>query len=283
MNRSYVNVIDPATGARPYPSYGQIELRAKDGNSTFEALQIAARRYLAQGWLLSANYMWSHAINDGSLGSGVEDDFPENVACRACERASSDQDASQSFSVASVYELPFGHGRKWLTRPAPLGAVFGRWELSGLAGGRTGLPVNITVDRSATVLPDGNSANQRPNYVSGESLTPAGGSTPGLWINPSAFSVPAVGTWGDLGRNAFRGPALWQADLAVQRRIPLREGKALELRGEFFNVLNRAQYGNPLADISAPASFGRITSLVNTTPTGSGTPRQIEIAARLVF
>ena len=283
MNRSYINVINPVTGLRPYPQFGQIELRAKDGTSEFEGLQLSAQRYLVHGWLVTTNYMWSHAINDASLGSGTEDDFPENVSCRTCERASSDQDARQSFSASTVYELPFGQGKSLLHDPGALSAIFGGWELTGVAGGRTGLPVNITVDRSATVMPDGNSANQRPNYVPGVSLVPAGGSTPNLWINPAAFAVAAAGTWGNLGRNDFRGPALWQVDIALERRIAMRERSALELRAECFNILNRAQYGNPLADISAPASFGRITSLVNTGPTGSGTPRQFEIAMRLVF
>jgi hypothetical protein len=185
--------------------------------------------------------------------------------------------------VASVYELPFGRGRTYLHDPGVLAAIFSGWEITGVAAGRTGLPVNITVDRSAAAMPDGNSGNQRPDYVPGAALTPQSGSTPGLWINPSAFKPPAAGTWGDLGRNAFRGPALWQIDMALQRRIPLRERIALEMRGEVFNMLNRPQYGNPLADISASSSFGRITSLANTSPTGSGTPRQIEIALRLVF
>jgi hypothetical protein len=139
------------------------------------------------------------------------------------------------------------------------------------------------VDRSASALPDGNSANQRPDYVGGALLTPAQGQSPTLWINLAAFTAPAKGTWGNLGRNAFRGPALWQIDTAVKRRISWNERVALELRGECFNLLNRAQFANPLADISAPSSFGRITSLVNTGPTGSGTPRQIEAAVRLVF
>jgi len=282
MNRSYINVINPLTGTRPYPQYGQIELRAKDGDSNFNGLQLQAQRYLTKGWMLTSNYMWSHAINDGSLGSGVEDDFPENVSCRRCERASSDQDARQSFAVSSVYELPFGAGKSLLTSGVA-SRIFGGWELTGVAGGRTGLPVNITVDRSASVMPDGNSANQRPNYVSGVPMVPAGGSTPLDWINIAAFSVPAAETWGNLGKNAFRGPALWQIDTALRRRFALRERVALELRAECFNLLNRAQYGNPLADISAPATFGRITTLVNTTPVGSGTPRQFELAARLAF
>ena len=229
------------------------------------------------------NYMWSHAIDDGSLGSGVEDVFPQNVSCRACERSSSVQDARQSFSVASVYELPFGHNRRFLDSPGILNTVFSGWELTGVAGGRSGLPVNINVNRSASAVPDANSANQRPNYVAGASLLPAGGQSPQNWTNIGAFSTPAAGTWGNLGRNIFRGPSLWQIDTALQRRIVLRERTAIELRGECFNLFNRAQYANPLSNISAPASFGRITSLINTGPTGSGTPRQFELAARLVF
>jgi len=283
MNRSYTNIINPLTGTRPYPQFGQIELRAKDGNGNFNALQFQAQRTLSSGWLLTANYMWSHALNDGSLGSGVEDDFPENVSCRRCEYASSDQDARQSFSFSALYQLPFGRGKSMLRNKGVLTAIFGGWEWSGLAGGRTGLPVNITVDRSASVMPDGNSANQRPNLVLGVPLIPPGGQAPLHWINPAAFSVPVAKTWGNLGKNVFRGPALWQIDTAIQRHITLHERLALELRGECFNLFNRAQYGNPLADSSATATFGEITSLVNTTPTGSGTPRQFEIAAKLVF
>ena len=283
MNRSYVNVINPLTGARPYPQFGMIELRAKDGNGEFDALQLQAQRTFSRGWLLTANYMWSHALTDGSLGSGVEDGFPENVSCRRCEHASSDQDARHSFSISSLYQLPFGHGKNMLHDNGILTAIFGGWEWSALAGGRTGIPVNITVDRSASAMPDGNSANQRPNRVLGVPMTPAAGQTPLHWINLAAFSTPAPQTWGNLGKNAFRGPALWQIDTAIQRHITLHERLALELRGECFNLFNRAQYGNPLADISATSTFGQITSLVNTTPTGSGTPRQFEIAAKLVF
>ena len=283
MNRSYVNVLNPITGTRPYPQFGQIELRAKDANSEFNALQVFGRRYFTRGWLMTANYMWSHAINEGALGSGVEDVFPENVSCRLCERSSSDQDAKHSFSLSNVYQLPFGAAKPYLQSLGLLRTLLGGWEISGIVGGRSGLPVNITVDRSSSVMPDGNAGNQRPDYVSGMPLTPPGGSTPLRWINPAAFAVPAARAWGNLGRNAFRGPALWQWDAAVQRRFAVSERFAFELRGECFNLFNRAQYANPLADISAPGMFGRITSLVNTGPTGSGTPRQFELAARFLF
>ncbi|HLY15918.1 MAG TPA: TonB-dependent receptor [Bryobacteraceae bacterium] len=283
MNRSYTNLIDPATGLRPYPQFGRVEFRDNESNSSFNALQAAVQRRFAQGWLAGANYMWSHAINDASLGSGVEDVFPENVSCRACDRSSSDEDARHSFSAYTVYELPWGSGRRYLSTPGWRRMLFGGWDLDAVAGGRAGLPVNITVDRPSSAMPDGNNANQRPNYVPGVPLTPVGGSTPMRWINPAAFAVPAKGAWGDLGRNAFNGPALWQIDTALAKRFAITERTRLEFRGECFNLLNRAQYGNPLADISVPASFGRITTLVNTSPTGSGTPRQFQLALRLLF
>ena len=283
MNRSYTNLIDPLAGTRPYPQFGRIEFRDNESSSSFNGLQASVQRRFAHGWLVAANYMWSHAINDASLGSGVEDVFPENVSCRACDRSSSDEDARHSFSAYTVYELPFGAGKRYLSSPGLWRTLFGGWGLNALAGGRSGLPVNITVDRASSALPDGNNNNQRPNYVPGTPLTPAGGSTPTLWINPAAFLVPAKGAWGDLGRNAFRGPALWQIDTALSKRFRITERAGLEFRGECFNLLNRAQYGNPLADISVPASFGRITTLANTSPTGSGTPRQFQLALRLAF
>ena len=87
-------------------------------------------------------------------------------------------------------------------------------------------------------------------------------------------------TW---GTTRFMVPRYGRLIRLSQKKMRAREGMALEIRGECFNLLNRAQYGNPNADISAPASFGRITTLVNNGPIGSGTPRQFQIALRLLF
>jgi hypothetical protein len=104
-----------------------------------------------------------------------------------------------------VYQIPFGAGKTYLSQPGIMRDVFGSRELASIVSAHTGLPVNITVDRSSSALPDGNSNNQRPNLVPGVSLIPPGGSTVGDWINLAAFSVPAAGTWGDLPRDFARG------------------------------------------------------------------------------
>ena len=228
------------------------------------------------GLLLSANYMWSHAINDGSLGGGETDAIsPENVFCRACERASSASDIRHFFTLNSVYAIPY-HART--LRP-----FFSGWSLSGITTARSGRPVNITISRSASVVPGGYNLTQRPDLVSGISLVPPGGSTPAQWFNPAAFAVPAPGTWGNAGRNLGRGPSLYQIDLSLTRRIALGERARFEIRAEAFNVLNRAQLGDPIGDVTVPAQFGIIQSTINTTPIGSGTPRQLQFMLRLSF
>jgi len=142
----------------------------------------------------------------------------------------------------------------------------------------------VTIDRPASSIPDGVSQNQRPNLVPGVPLTPPGGSTTAEWINPVAFVVPSPGTFGNLGRNVFRGPGIWQADISLGKRFTLGEWAGLEFKAQAFNLFNTTQLGAPQADLSAgPRNFGAILSSVNTGPVGSGTPRQIQFMLRLSF
>ena len=242
------------------------------------------RRAFQKGWLLAANYMWSHSINDDGIGGG-ESDKPQNVFCRSCEKASSDDDVRQMFNVSAVYELPFGAGKRLVAQPGIGRAIFGGWQLSGIATARTGLPVNVVINRTNSALPDQYSVSgaERPDLVPGVSLIPAGGQTPNNWINPAAFTTPASGTYGDAGRNLVRAPGLWQVDLAMAKKVSLTDRLGMQFRAEAFNVFNRAQFGSPQANLSSPLSFGVITTPVNQGATGSGTPRQFQLALRLSF
>lgn len=284
LTTTYVNTVNPVTGVRPYPQFGVIEWRGNDGNSTFNALQLNVQRAFGNGVFLSANYMWSHSINDGGVG-GNEDQRPQNVFCRSCEKASSQDDVRQVYNIAAVYDLPLGAGKRWLARPGIARALLGGWHVSGIATGRTGLPVNVVLNRADSALPDQYSMSQaeRPDLVPGVSLTPPGGRTPNDWINALAFVTPAAGTYGNAGRNLVRGPGLYQLDLSVAKKFPLTERCKMEFRVDGFNVLNRAQFANPNANLSSPLTFGVITTTVNEMATGSGTPREFQFALRLSF
>ncbi len=270
-SKSYENGINPLTGTRPLPQFSQIGTVGSWENSSYQALQMSVQRTTRSGLFLKFNYSWSHALNEDSEGGGGPA-TPQNAACIACEWGNSAFDQRQALYGSANYPLPFGQGRPW-----------GGWSLSGVNSFHTGLPLNITTTRKATATPDGNTSNQRPNFVVGVSPIPAGGQSINDWINIAAFATPANGVSGNLGRDTVTGPNLFQIDAALQKDTKISERMGLIFRVDVFNIANHPNLGSPNLNISSPATFGRISSLVNTTPVGTGGSRSFQLALRLRF
>ena len=292
LTESYVNVENPVTGLRPYPQFSQIPWRGTIGNSTYNALAVSLRRSFSHGLLASANYTWSHGIDDDSNGSGDGDSVtPQNVSCypqdaqKCGERADSAFDARHVFNGNLIYELPFGAGKKYLSQPGFMRAVFGSWQYSGVVYARTAFPVNLTTSATG---PDGNTNEQRPNLVPGQPYY-----LHGYTINPAAFCTPGTkdalypgGTcpsgFGDVPRNFLHGPGVWQIDSALSKTFPIKERVQVQFRAEVFNFLNSPQYANPDGLVGA-TDFGIIYLPLNTTPIGTGTPRQFQFLLKVKF
>jgi len=259
------NVINPLTGKRTLPNFDLVNYKGDWGVASFHGMMASLQRRSKNNLFLNVNYTLGHAINDS-------DGAPENVACRSCEKGRANYDARQNFYTSVSYPLPLGKS-----------ALLRGWELSGIGTVRTGLPLTVTISRNATALPDGNNQNQRPNLVPGVSLIPPGGSTINQWINPAAFSIPAAGTWGNLGRNTIEGPGLLQFDSALSKTIKITEGTSVSFRAEAFNLFNHPQLGKPSVNFSSLATFGRITAVSNSSPIGTGTARSMQLAVRFTF
>ena len=307
FRRSYTNLIDPVTGVRPLPQYpSQIDTKYNQGMSIFHALQINLNRRFHNGFFIAGNYMYSHALNDGSVGAG-ESNAAENVNNFAADYSNSQYDTRHSGNMSLVYELPFGRGQRYMNNHRVADIFAGGWSVNTLLTARAGQPVNILLSSSATALPDGNNVNQRPNRVPGVPLYLPGRAVH-AWLNPAAFSVPAAGTHGNLAPNAVTGPPIWQDDATVEKTFHVTERNDVIFRAEAFNIFNRAQYGQPGSSlnintcaaaaiaacpagtavgaqyISAPASFGNITTTVNPSGlVGTGTPRELEFALRITY
>jgi hypothetical protein len=313
--RTYVNNYNYDTLIRPLPGFAQVDYKEAEGTTNFDAWQSSLQRQFHQGLGIQVNYLWSHSLNDGSTGGG-EGDYPNNVNCMGCEYANSDQDVRHSLSVNAIYDLPFGQGHS-LFNHGIAKELLGGITANSIISARSGLPINVVLNRQANyidpktgqivyVVPDGNNtdhsagvSNLRPDRVPGVSLTPPGSrsSLPGRqWINPAAFATPANNTWGNAPRNPVDGPNLWQADLGTGKKFQMGERVSAEFRGEIFNILNRSQYANPTSDFTgiatattpaalqaAQASFANTTSTINTSATGSGTPRRIQFALRITY
>jgi hypothetical protein len=299
LETNVVNLIDPATGIAQYPAFSPaIGWRGSIGASSYNGLLLSMRRPFANGLLVTANYAYTHEIDNGSNGSGDGDEIdPQNPLCLSCDRASGAWDARHVLNGNAVYALPFGRGQRMLNQGGIASAIAGNWQLTTAALARTGFPVNVLLPSSYTAA-DGATGTQRPDLVPGVSLAPPGGRTRANWINPAAFTLPA-GEFGDAPRNLLHGPGTWQIDMGAAKTISLGERAELEFRSEFYNIFNHPQLGQPQAtcDLStaAPtgcqAGFGSIINTINLntaivnpiTPVGSGTPREIQFALRLQF
>ena len=104
------------------------------------------------------------------------------------------------------------------------------------------------------------------------------------WLNPAAFAAPAPGTYGNLGAQNLLGPGVFQLDLSLSRTFAMGEGKALQLRGEAFNLPNHMNPGAPVLALNSSGSFGKIQSDISgTSGLSDGDPRIVQFAIKFIF
>jgi Carboxypeptidase regulatory-like domain/TonB dependent receptor/TonB-dependent Receptor Plug Domain len=276
-----INRVDPVTNLRPI-SENFADIFAVGGypQSNYNSMQVTFKRNLTKGLRFNANYTWAHAIDDVV---GFFQDYQDPNNARA-ERASSDQDVRQNFSLDAGYDVPFGKwfdgGPKWL--------VDG-WQLNTIAQVRSGLPV--TVRRNGGSF---GGFSFRPDVVPGVDQYCANYSVPNCQFNAAAFSNPGPGVFGNAGRNILRGPKFAQIDASIFKNTKLSETSSLQLRLEIFNLFNRANYADPSGGlvngdtntVIPTAFFGQSTSTVGNNLgglLGFGGPRQIQLSARFTF
>jgi hypothetical protein len=165
---------------------------------------------------------------------------------------------------------------------ALLDAFAGGWQLSGIHTMRSGRTVNLVYNTSGpTAVTSGlptflGGVRLRPN-LNGDPLAPESERSINNYFNRDNVTLPpATAPFGNAPRNPVRGYPFYQLDLRVQKRfpLPLRDGAALEVQVEGFNVLNKTNFGTPNGDRSSNA-FGTIRS---TFPA-----RQLQLAAKVVF
>jgi len=126
--------------------------------------------------------------------------------------------------------------------------------------------------------------NQRPNVVPGvnpivHNWSPATG-----YLNPAAFSVPADGTFGNLCRNCIYGPGYKNLDFSVTKNTQLVEKLNLQLRAEFFNILNHPNFAQPAHTVPGNGAITQTPDVAQTNPgLGGGGPRVVQLALKVVF
>jgi hypothetical protein len=217
------------------------------------------------------SYTWGHSIDNvgQSFGGGADGPLPQDPRIRGiADRGNSPFDIRHRLTIAWNYALPFGEGRRWLNGGGPADYILGGWQVNGLNLFQTGLPFTPTLN--ATTVNTG--TGSRPDRAGDGKLAEP---TVDRWFDTSAFTTPALFTYGNAGRNILFGPGRVNFDFSLFKEFRIQQGFRLQFRTEFFNVLNTPQFDLPNASIGA-GNAGTITSIV-------GTPRQIQFGLKAVF
>lgn len=234
------------------------------GNSNYNSLQVSFRHRSGPLELL-AGYTWSKSIDDSS---GWGDQI--NVVNHRLGRAVSSFDVPHNFVVSYHYDLPFDKiHRNRLTRG---------WVLTGITRFSTGLPVTLRENDDNSLLgtnftgPNGNGIDT-PNFNGGtlQFHDPRSGQP---YFDPNLFGKEALGQLGTANKRMFHGPGINNWDMALLKDTHITESKILQLRFEFFNIFNHAQFQNPTGSI-LNSTFGYVTN--------ANEPRIGQVAAKFLF
>jgi len=276
----------------PGPNFtGEFDLLSNHATSSYHALQAQYRHRLSHGLQTLLSYTWGHSIDDVSSDVNFQN-VPLGQSSSSLERGPSDYDIRQTFSGAVSYDVPGPRG-------GVLKQIFGNWSTDTIIYARSAPPVNVVTGQNpfvGSVLSAADSV-QRPNVVPGVPfyLYPSG-APGGKILNPAAFSDPGTAQ-GNLGRNALRGFGATQWDITLRRQFRFTERFSLQARGDFFNILNHPNFGNPINYLNAPGTtpFGYATQMLSNYLGGGGQsgglnplyqiggPRSIQLALKLQF
>ncbi|MBI3651665.1 MAG: TonB-dependent receptor [Acidobacteria bacterium] len=324
------DIVQGNTILRPF---AEIDYKTSGGHDSYNALQVSLARRFNSGLTLNSQYTLSksygntaganEALTSGNLARfAKEAPVGGRVADFDYDNGYNNFDVRHTFNLSAIYALPIGKGRALLSNLKGVGqALLGGWELGAILNARAGLPLEIRVVRPDVVYVDA-TGKVFSSPAAGRTAilnTPGGGASrnvrrpdliPGVnpyldkdraFLNPAAFAIPQPGTYGNLTRNALRGPGFTQFDMIFNKKFALTESSHLEFRAEVFNLFNKTNFSNPPTTLpnalgtgtnqlqpgqafsaAAAGNFGVLNRTVERT-VGLGTNRQIQFALRYTF
>jgi Carboxypeptidase regulatory-like domain/TonB dependent receptor len=276
------------------PKFASLPTYRFDANSDYNALQVILRRRSVSGLQFQVFYTYSQSIDTKSTIAGGESRQEANTVLDfldpSRDRGRSSFDARHNLVPTITYPLPFRFQHK------ALDLIAGGWTVNGIGTFRSGEPFTPRAGYNFSRNGDRWSPD-RPNLNPGFSNNPTHGvtagckgvaagqklGTPDLWYDPCAFSPPALGTYGNLGRNTLTGPQLFNVDFSADKAFKLTEAMNLQFRAEIFNLLNEAHFYVPGFNVftksgAVQGSAGQITTLISS-PGG----RLVQFGLKLAF
>jgi hypothetical protein len=252
---------------RPFPQFTNVlAINPPLGNSAYHAGFVKVERRFRGGLSLLAHYTFSKFLDDIESYTEIGDPGSYmNFYNRGLDRGRSGSDIPHRAVLSAVYDLPLLRHHGWLTR------AFGGWRTGAIVTFQSGPPLSVysSVNQTNAYTP----GSIRADLVGNPNL-PDSERRLSRWFNTDAFRSPAPYTFGTSGRSVLRGPGVSSIDSSFTKKFPIRERWNAEVRAEFFNLLNHANFGLPGHSTGVPA-FG----IINSAKAG----RNTQLSARIEF
>lgn len=215
------------------------------GTGQYNALQAKLERRFSGGLQLTTAYTWSKSI-------GIVNNTADQPPIRAYDymhlaRAVRGFDRTHNVHVSSVWEVPFGRGKRW-ANSGVASAVLGGWQVNNIVALISGTPFSVSADGASLNLPG---STQRADQVKPKVQKLGGAGPRQSFFDPLAFAPVAEPRFGTAGYNSLRGPGIVNWDFGIFREFTVTERWRVQFRAESFNFTNTPHFGNPGGNVSA--------------------------------
>lgn len=233
-------------------------------DTRYDGLQMKVTQRLSEGLTLLAHFTIQRALDNSGDYFFID---------RSLNRGPNDFDRSKVFVFSETYELPFGRNKRFFGGASKVVDLFiGGFQISSNTTVQSGVPFNIGINTPNDTGPN------RPNVTGDVTFGNARDSSGQVvYITNAPFTSPVLGQFGNLKRNALRGPGFWQTDASLIKRFNITETKNLEFRMEIQNLFNTVNLGQPESFVSS-GNYGKIGNT-----NGNAVQRNMQFAFRFAF
>ena len=277
-----------AIACYPNPFVNKLSEQLFEGTSSYNALHVSLVKRSTRGLTFRTNYTFSKSLDYNSGGSSNASQNQTksllDVYNLRLSRGIAAFSLRHQFNGNFGYQLPFGNGRHWAgSAKGWLDQLIGGWQWNGIVTAQSGFPLTPQVGSNVSGTGDTDNPDV-PNYnlaFTGPVILGVNAfKNSGKYYNPLAYSLPALGTFGNVARGSLTGPGLVDFDTSLFKRFTINERWSLQFRTEAFNVLNEANFKEPNAVIFQGTDYSSSAGVITSTAT---TSRQIQFALRLLF
>jgi hypothetical protein len=268
----------------PFPEYSTIGAVTNPSTAQYDSMVVKLQKRMTSGFTFLTTFTWAKNY-DNEFGTGGSNAFntfsgstppaqPQDYYNLKNEWGLAAVDTPMRFTTAFTYALPFGKGKRFLSKSKVLDMAVGGWQINGTMIYQTGFPLFIYQQNLNSNIGTG---EQRPN-ATGVGPSMSGSVTDRLYnyINPAAFSQAPAFTFGNVSRNInYRGPGMANWDTSIFKDFKIMEKFNGQFRAETLNTFNSPLFANPNTQFGN-ASFGKITYQSNL-------PRQLQLGVRFFF